>query len=234
MSRPPTITHLANIALSELWDPSKELKYYLQQAGELRREANAYLDPPSPPSSSHHEEEHESDYEKAFIKLARAATLVMERIPGHRDFEKVSSEVQRENLKLRIIAWDWAYGVPQQQGQSEATREKGEVRFSPSLQRRETRSKPSPPSPPQPSPAPAPEPGFDESDNSWRLPLEGVWMEDGDTTDDERRGRRIKYPIPVRSFGIFRLTEPPGLETVLRGGERRPMCGVGGGGVPLL
>ncbi|KAG6918447.1 hypothetical protein DXG01_014324 [Tephrocybe rancida] len=128
-------------------------------AEKLRREANASLEPPSPPSSSHHEEP-KLDYEKAFIELVRAATLVMERIPEHRDFEKVLSEVQRENLKLvnvfvcvvqrgrgadgmqnglsmmtrmgeikpllmqRIVAWDQAHGVLQQQGQREAAREK--------------------------------------------------------------------------------------------------------------
>ncbi|KAG6918446.1 hypothetical protein DXG01_014323 [Tephrocybe rancida] len=365
MSRPPTIAHLANIALSDLWDPSKELKYYLRQAEKLRREANAYLEPPSPPSSSHHEEP-EPDYEKAFIKLARAATLVMERIPEHRDFEKVLSEVQRENLKLvsvfvcavrrgrgadgmqnglsmmtrmgeikpllmqRIVAWDQAHGVPQQQqqGQREAGREKererenGEVRFNPSLQRRETRSMPPLPSLPQPSTTAAPppetslrkaaalaaaqraaaageeerarrqraeldmererviraqeeeraraqrqqdemrlreeeirrkkeaerreveererqigarqreadekarsvrrtiavnnpgvvqtQPGFDENGGPRRLPLEAPGWGDGDTTDEERKGRRIEYPVPVRSGS---MNYPPPITT---------------------
>ncbi|KAG6918445.1 hypothetical protein DXG01_014322 [Tephrocybe rancida] len=130
MSRPPTIAQLAKIALSDPWDPSKELMYYLRQAEKLRREAEAYLEPPSMRSSSHHEVEHKQDYELAFIKLCKAATLVMERIPEHRDFEKLLNDGQRNNLKLnglsmigrleeikpllmqRIIEWDQMHGLP--------------------------------------------------------------------------------------------------------------------------
>ncbi|KAG6844161.1 hypothetical protein H0H87_009369, partial [Tephrocybe sp. NHM501043] len=145
--RPPTITTLATIALSDLWDPSKELKYYLRIAERLRKDANVlYASANSTPNSSPIDREHERQrewereekLEQAFVKYARAATLVMERLPEHRDYEKVLTKDQRSNLTLnghtmmelmgeikpvlmrRVAEWDRVYG--QQQPQPDAPR----------------------------------------------------------------------------------------------------------------
>ncbi|KAG5335148.1 hypothetical protein C0989_002156 [Termitomyces sp. Mn162] len=122
--RPPTIAHLASIALDNLWDDSKELKYWLRMAERLRKEAHAYYE--------------DGDLPTAFIRFARAATLVMERLPLHQDFTTLLTEDQRHNLNLngihmmetmkvikpillqRVVDWDNAH-----QGQTS----RGEVRF---------------------------------------------------------------------------------------------------------
>ncbi|KAG6867422.1 hypothetical protein C0993_002912, partial [Termitomyces sp. T159_Od127] len=123
-ARPPTITHLASIALDNLWDDSKELKYWLRMAEKLRKDAQSCYD--------------NGDLQTAFIKFARAATLVMERLPDHRDFKSLLNEDQRHNLHLngmhmmermgeikpilmqRVLDWDTAH-----QGRAS----KAEVRF---------------------------------------------------------------------------------------------------------
>ncbi|KAG6839558.1 hypothetical protein C0991_001534, partial [Blastosporella zonata] len=84
--RPPTITFLAARALADYWDPAKELKHYLRMAERLRRDAETFLDEDPP------------KYDEAFILYARAATLVMERLPEHRDYEKTLNKDQRANL----------------------------------------------------------------------------------------------------------------------------------------
>ncbi|KAG6823969.1 hypothetical protein H0H93_002744, partial [Arthromyces matolae] len=83
---------LAKAALDSLWetDPSKlrELKHYVRMAEKLRKGAHECVD--------------REDWEGAFIQYARAATLVMERIPEHPDYinGKVLNPEQRKNLSL--------------------------------------------------------------------------------------------------------------------------------------
>lgn len=91
--RPATINELAEQALEGLWDDSKELKHYLRVAEKYRREGKESLD--------------RGDLEPAFIAFARAATLVLEKLPNHRDYKAVLNAGQRQNLSLvRITSCD--------------------------------------------------------------------------------------------------------------------------------
>ncbi|KAJ7250347.1 hypothetical protein C8J57DRAFT_996459, partial [Mycena rebaudengoi] len=38
------------------------------------------------------------NYERAFVAFARAATLILDTIPGHRDYTGVLTAEQRDNL----------------------------------------------------------------------------------------------------------------------------------------
>ncbi|KAG6875494.1 hypothetical protein C0992_003586 [Termitomyces sp. T32_za158] len=88
-SRPPTITHLAKIALDNLWDDSKDLKYWLRMAEKLRKDAQSCYG--------------DGDLQTAFIKFARAATLVMEHLPLHRDFKSLLTEEQRHEIHEKSL-----------------------------------------------------------------------------------------------------------------------------------
>jgi STAM-binding protein len=84
--RPRTIAELAERALSDLWDPSRDLKYWLRTAQKYRNDGKQYAD--------------EGDYENAFIHFAKAATIVLEKLPTHRDYHDVLNVSQRHNLGL--------------------------------------------------------------------------------------------------------------------------------------
>lgn len=91
--RPSSITELAQQALLDLWDDSKDFKYYLRVAEKYRKEGKEYG--------------RKGDLENAFIQLARAATLVLEKLPNHRDYNTMLTSSQRHNLSLvgtRIFA----------------------------------------------------------------------------------------------------------------------------------
>ncbi|KAG6811657.1 hypothetical protein H0H92_006419 [Tricholoma furcatifolium] len=127
--RPLTISQLANIALDNLWDESKELKSYLRMAEKLRKEGQQALDL--------------KDYEASFVKFARAASLVMEYLPQHRDYTTLLNADQRNNLNLNGLDMmsrmaeikpilikkiaDWDARPPEEV----KTKPKGEVRFLP-------------------------------------------------------------------------------------------------------
>lgn len=82
--RPASIAELATKAQQNLWDPEKGLKHWLRTAEKSRRAGQDYLDA--------------QDYESAFIEFARAATLVLERLPTHREYNTLLSADQRHNL----------------------------------------------------------------------------------------------------------------------------------------
>ncbi|KAG5651947.1 hypothetical protein H0H81_006831 [Sphagnurus paluster] len=84
--KPPTIAELAEEALDNLWDESRELKYYLRMAEKYRNLARQHVV--------------DNDLESAFVMFAKAATLVLEKIPTHRDFARLLNAVQRNNLTL--------------------------------------------------------------------------------------------------------------------------------------
>lgn len=84
--RPATIAELAQAALDNLWDERRDLKHYLRTAEKYRRDARKYIN--------------EGDLESAFIEFARAATLVLEKLPSHRDFHTLLNANQRHNLTL--------------------------------------------------------------------------------------------------------------------------------------
>jgi hypothetical protein len=85
-TKPATIATLAERALENLWDERKELKHFLRIAERSRKEGKEFAI--------------RGDLESAFVSFARAATLVLEKLPTHRDYKKLLNESQRQNLTL--------------------------------------------------------------------------------------------------------------------------------------
>ena len=71
-----------------LWD-SKDFKHYLRMAEIYRKEGK--------------ECERRGDLEGAYVEFARAAILVLEKLPMHRDFNMLNAN-QRQNLSLVCIS----------------------------------------------------------------------------------------------------------------------------------
>lgn len=84
--RPSSIAELAEKATIDVWDNSKDFKHYLRLAEKYRKEGKEYAK--------------RGDLEGAFVELARAATLVLEKLPEHKDYSLVLSATQRHNLGL--------------------------------------------------------------------------------------------------------------------------------------
>ncbi len=84
--RPSTIAELAEKAMADLWDDSKDFKYFLRLAEKHRKEGK--------------ESAKRGDLEGAFVELARAATLVLEKLPMHKDYYSMLNQTQRHNLGL--------------------------------------------------------------------------------------------------------------------------------------
>ena len=83
--RPASIAELAARAQSGLYDERRDLKHHLRAAEKNRRTAK---------------ELHKmGDLEAAFVEYAKAATLVLEKLPGHRDYASLTNDQQR-NLGL--------------------------------------------------------------------------------------------------------------------------------------
>lgn len=85
-TRPSSIHELAEEALDNPWDPSKELKAHLRQAEKTRLAGKDF--------------KASGDLESAFVEFARAATLVLEKLPQHRDYNTLLNKQQRHNLSL--------------------------------------------------------------------------------------------------------------------------------------
>ncbi|KAJ3000434.1 hypothetical protein NUW54_g6783 [Trametes sanguinea] len=68
-NRPATISELATAASADLWDPSKGLKHWLRTAEKARRTGDSLVQI--------------RDYEGAFMEYAKAATIVLEKLPTH-------------------------------------------------------------------------------------------------------------------------------------------------------
>ena len=83
--RPATISELAERA-NIPWDESKGFKYHLKLAEKYRRDGKEYAK--------------SGDMENAFVELAKAATLVLERLPEHPDYNSKLNPNQRHNLGL--------------------------------------------------------------------------------------------------------------------------------------
>ena len=83
--RPATISELAERA-NRPWDESKGFKYHLKLAEKYRREGKEHA--------------RVGDMENAFVELAKAATLVLERLPEHPDYHTKLNPTQRHNLGL--------------------------------------------------------------------------------------------------------------------------------------
>ncbi|KAJ7022299.1 hypothetical protein C8F04DRAFT_891721, partial [Mycena alexandri] len=89
--RPATISELAAIAQSDPDATNKlELKHYLKRAETHRKTGQALGG----------SVDVGLDLERAFIEYARAATLILEQIPNHRDYGTGLTTDQRNNLTL--------------------------------------------------------------------------------------------------------------------------------------
>jgi len=84
--RPATIPELAERALDNLWDDKANLKHYLRIAEKYRRDGKELAK--------------QGDIESAFVLLAKAATLVLEKLPTHRDYQVLLTAEQQNNLAL--------------------------------------------------------------------------------------------------------------------------------------
>ncbi|KAF8549108.1 hypothetical protein OG21DRAFT_1515534 [Imleria badia] len=84
--RPFCIAELADRATHNLWDPSKGLKQWLKAADGFRKAGRAY---------------HEAgDLEAAFVEFAKAATIILEKLPSHKEYFTLLTPTQRHNLGL--------------------------------------------------------------------------------------------------------------------------------------
>ncbi|KAG8906984.1 hypothetical protein FRB99_005626 [Tulasnella sp. 403] len=83
MAPPRTIQELASVATIDTYDPSRSLKDQLRAAEHLRQQSKAFA--------------RQDDIEHAFVTAARAATLILDRIPYHSQYHTLTS-TQRENL----------------------------------------------------------------------------------------------------------------------------------------
>lgn len=84
--RPATIAELAEKAREEVWDPSKGVKFWLKTGEAHRKAGKAYGEA--------------NDLERSFVEYAKAATIVLERLPGHREYYETLNVEQRHNLGL--------------------------------------------------------------------------------------------------------------------------------------
>jgi STAM-binding protein len=91
--RPASIAELAEMAqmaMLDLWDDTKDFKHYLRKAEKYRKEGREYA--------------RKGDIEGAFVELAQAATLVLEKLPMHREYNFILNATQRQNLYLVRIS----------------------------------------------------------------------------------------------------------------------------------
>ncbi|KAF9781125.1 hypothetical protein BJ322DRAFT_990790, partial [Thelephora terrestris] len=84
--RPATITELADKSREDPWDPNKSLKHWLRSAELARKAGKQYAE--------------DGDYERSFVQLARASTIILDWMPLHRDHHTLLSADQRRNLLL--------------------------------------------------------------------------------------------------------------------------------------
>ncbi|PSS34205.1 hypothetical protein PHLCEN_2v1755, partial [Hermanssonia centrifuga] len=83
---PATIAELASIAQQDIWDASRPLKHWLRTAEKARKVGQA--------------EAEAQNYEAAFVEFAKAATIVLERLPKHSEYQLLLNADQRHNLGL--------------------------------------------------------------------------------------------------------------------------------------
>ncbi|KAI0033300.1 hypothetical protein K488DRAFT_10920, partial [Vararia minispora EC-137] len=83
---PRTIAELAALAKEGTTDETLPLKQWLRNAESARSRGRLSIE--------------QNDYENGFIEMARAATIVLEKLPSHRDYRTLLSPTQRHNLGL--------------------------------------------------------------------------------------------------------------------------------------
>jgi STAM-binding protein len=84
--RPHSIAELAEMAKQSLGDDARPFKTWLRIAETARRDAKGFQE--------------QGDLESAFIEFARAATIVLEKIPSHPEYRVLLSQTQRHNMGL--------------------------------------------------------------------------------------------------------------------------------------
>ena len=84
--RPRSIAELAEIAKLSLGENARPFKTWLRIAETARRDAKSFQE--------------QGVLEPAFIEFARAATIVLEKIPSHPDYRVLLSQTQRHNMGL--------------------------------------------------------------------------------------------------------------------------------------
>ncbi|KAI0249308.1 hypothetical protein BJV78DRAFT_1088396, partial [Lactifluus subvellereus] len=84
--RPHSIAELAEIAKHTLGDDNRPFKTWLRIAENARRDAKNFQE--------------QGDLEAAFIEFAKAATIVLEKIPAHSDYRVLLTSTQRHNMGL--------------------------------------------------------------------------------------------------------------------------------------
>ena len=82
--RPATIAELAERARDTPWDPSMGLKHWLRTAERFRNAGNVHIE--------------NGDLEQGFVELAKAATIVMQKVPTHNDYQTLLDQSLRMNL----------------------------------------------------------------------------------------------------------------------------------------
>lgn len=82
--RPATILELADKAREISWEGNTTLKHWLKAAEKHRNAGNTHVD--------------RGEIEFGFVELARAATIVMEKVPAHKDYSTMLNASHRKNL----------------------------------------------------------------------------------------------------------------------------------------
>ena len=85
-SRPHNIRELAERAKHFLGEDPKTFKSWLRIAENARGNAKNFQE--------------KGDFESAFVEFAKAATIVLEKIPAHPDYRVLLSTTQRHNMGL--------------------------------------------------------------------------------------------------------------------------------------
>ena len=89
--RPLSIAELADRALHNLWDPSRSLGQWLKAADGFRKAGKSYMDA--------------GDLEAAFVEFAKAATIILEKLPTHKEYYTLLLPTQRHNLGLVSVVY---------------------------------------------------------------------------------------------------------------------------------
>ncbi|TDL27903.1 Mov34-domain-containing protein [Rickenella mellea] len=84
--RPSSIAELAERALGGLWDPEKDFKHWLRVAERSRKSGKDAADA--------------GDLESAFVHYAKAAALILDKMPSHREYMTRINGTQREALTM--------------------------------------------------------------------------------------------------------------------------------------
>jgi hypothetical protein len=89
--RPASLAELAERARNNGWDPNLGIKHWLKTAEKHRNKGNALVS--------------SGDLEAGFVELATAATIVLEKVPTHREYSTMLNPTLRKNLGEVRVPW---------------------------------------------------------------------------------------------------------------------------------